>query len=154
VSRLVLLLLAGALAGCWSGPTTGPDEIKWDRQTCERCQMVISERPHAAQIRFVGERRAHAFDDLGCALIWLAARSDGQDAPQVEVWVRDAEDERWIDGLHAHYGRGRQTPMQYGWAVADQGVSLDEVQSRVREAERQRHGEASQWKIRSDGSGG
>ena len=95
--------LVGPMAGCWQSPSTGPGEIHWDRQTCERCQMVISQRRHAVQVRAKGDHRAHAFDDLGCALLWLdeeglpAGRDSGGDSLH-EIWVKGPHGSEWIDG--------------------------------------------------------
>jgi copper chaperone NosL len=134
VSSIAVLLVA-----CWQSPTTGPGEIHWDRQACERCQMVISERRHAVQIRALGERRTHAFDDLGCALLWLDEQGlPADEEPRTEFWVRDPVGPGWIDGHDAHFEDGFSTPMAYGFGAAERGISLGEVQLRVREAERRR----------------
>jgi len=140
-----MLLAFALLAACWRSPTTGPGELKWDRQTCERCQMVISERRHAAQTRTVGDRRVHSFDDLGCALLWLDEQGLLAGAPEEEIWVRDQAGAQWVDAHGAHFESGQLTPMQYGWATASEGAALSVVHERVREAERQR---------RSQGPGG
>jgi len=133
------ILIAVLLAGCWSGSNTGPGEIHWDRQTCEHCQMVISERRHAVQIRKTGVRRTHAFDDLGCALLWLEEQGllAGSDE-EPEIWVRAAADGDWIDARTARFETGLATPMAYGFGVADRGLSLGEVQTEVIETERRR----------------
>jgi len=64
--------------------------------------------------------RLHFFDDLGCALLWLTARTeDGEPASHhSELWVRDAANERWIDGFAARYEGGHRTPMGYGFAAS------------------------------------
>jgi hypothetical protein len=138
------------VTACGQGSATGPEAIHWDRQTCEHCQMVISDRVDAAEIRLPGERRVHAFDDLGCALLWLdhqgllGKSTPGADAAKVseaaEVWVRDATGSRWIDGRQARYAGGFSTPMAYGYGVAEEGESLDAIRLRIREAERGRRG--------------
>ncbi|MCP4039436.1 MAG: protein NosL [bacterium] len=132
------------LAACWQSPTTGPSKIHWDRQTCEHCQMVISEKRHAAQIRVPGESTAHAFDDLGCALLWLDEQAASSGEPRHEVWVRDPAETQWIDGHTAHFRGGMSTPMAYGFGTAQEGISLDVVRDRVREAERHRRSGTSE----------
>ena len=132
-------LIAFFLAGCWPSSNTGPGEIHWDRQTCERCQMVISERRHAVQIRELGERQTHAFDDLGCALLWLEEQgllAGSDEGP--EVWARATADGDWIDARAARFETGLTTPMGYGFGVADTGISLSEVQAQTIETERRR----------------
>ena len=121
--RLALLHLVSAgalavsLAGCSGDPGTGPVEVKWDRDTCVRCNMVLSDPAHSAQVRYTpvdGSRsRVHLFDDIGCALLWLG-QQPWRDERGVEVWVNDHRDGAWIDARTAHYVRGRITPMQYG----------------------------------------
>ena len=49
---LALLPLAGTLlGGCEKDPNSGPVDVKWDRQVCERCSMILSDTRYAAQIR-------------------------------------------------------------------------------------------------------
>jgi hypothetical protein len=138
---LILALLVSGPTACWQSPSTGPGEIKWDRQTCERCQMVISERRFATQVRETGQRRIHAFDDVGCALLWLDENDLSHSESAAEVWVRDAAGTQWIDGHRAYFESGLLTPMQYGFAPAVEGLLLRAVHERVREEERRRRSE-------------
>jgi nitrous oxide reductase accessory protein NosL len=136
VSTVIMLIL---LAGCGQGSVAGPGDIHWDRQTCEHCQMVISEQRHAVQIRMLGARQTHAFDDLGCALLWLeeqGLRAGGGERP--EIWVKGSTASDWIDAHGAQFEAGLSTPMAYGFGVAEHGISLGEVETQVRETERQR----------------
>lgn len=101
--------------------------------------MVISERRHAVQIRLPGDRQPHAFDDLGCGLLWL----EGQElrtanVEGLEVWVKESATGDWIDARGAKFEEGLTTPMAYGFGVASSGLSLAEVQLAVRETERRR----------------
>lgn len=105
------------LAACSGDPGTGPVEVKWDRDVCTRCNMVLSDRQHAAQVRYAptdGSRgRVNRFDDLGCAVLWLD-QQPWRDQSGVEFWVTDHRDGSWIDARGAWYVTGRLTPMQYG----------------------------------------
>ncbi len=115
ISFLVFLYLL-ALTGCSGDPGTGPVEIKWDRDVCSRCNMVLSDRNHAAQIRFqnAGTRQTvWKFDDLGCALLWLD-KQPWRDDPDAEIWVSEHAGGNWIDARTAHYVTGQLTPMEYG----------------------------------------
>ncbi len=127
---------------CGDGSHTGPGRIHWDRQTCEHCQMVISEHRHAVQIRISGQRNTHAFDDLGCALLWLdefeeKAPSAGNEG-EVEIWARDPSGTNWIDGRNSRFEGEQSTPMAYGFSSAEAGFEFEEVRALVREKERRR----------------
>ena len=113
--RLLALTLTLLLAAC-GDPGTGAVDVKWDRDTCVRCRMVLSDRHHAAQVRVKtpeGRSRAYPFDDLGCALIWLQDQPGGDD-PATEIWVSDWRTGNWIDASTAYYVPSQITPMEYG----------------------------------------
>jgi hypothetical protein len=103
--------------------------------------MVLSERRFAAQVRDSQKRKLHRFDDIGCALLWLAARepeaSLARDSELPEVWVMDPSGEKWVDARTTRFGAGFQTPMGYGFAAVEgdspQSVELAEL-SRLIEA--------------------
>lgn len=111
---LLLALLVGACSG---GPETGPAEVKWDRDTCARCSMVLSDRHHSAQVRATPEpgkrSKVYLFDDIGCALIWLEEKPWRDDA-KTEIWVNDHRNGEWIEARSAYYLVGQVTPMEYG----------------------------------------
>ena len=65
---IAMLLL---LSACSKTPETGPVEVKWDRDACERCRMVLSDRNFAAEVRGGEKGEIFKFDELGCALHWL-----------------------------------------------------------------------------------
>lgn len=115
VRRLLLLGLL-LLTGCSGDPGTGPVDVKWDRDACDRCRMVLSDRHHSAQIRGgpVGEKaKVYLFDDLGCAVIWLDDQP-WRANPAIEIWVNDHRNGEWIDARKAWYVTGQTTPMAYG----------------------------------------
>ncbi len=97
--------------------------------------MVISERRHAVQTRTPGHHTAHAFDDLGCALLWVDEQGLAESDPPQEVWVRDAKDSQWISASSAQFESGFPTPMAYGFATTDHGVALEAVREQIRTAE-------------------
>lgn len=112
----VYLLIAFVLSACSGDPRTGAVEPKWDRDTCERCRMVLSDRFHSAQVRYGapgGRSRVQLFDDIGCAVIWLRDKP-WRDDPATEIWVNDHRTGAWIDARTATYLKGQQTPMEYG----------------------------------------
>lgn len=114
-TRILTLALSLLITAC-GDPGTGPVDIKWDRVSCARCRMVLSDRHHAAQVRVKtpnGHSQAYPFDDLGCALIWLEGQPEGGD-PAIEIWVNDWRTGDWIDARTAAYVPNQVTPMQYG----------------------------------------
>ncbi len=141
VSTLVILLL-----GC-SPADDGPAKVKWDRDVCDRCQMMLSEKKYAAQIRvFPPERPSQVFkfDDFGCAVLWLDNLSGSQmtwkDDPKTQFWVMDYQTEKWIDAKTAYYIKAQKTPMNYGLGAREQqqqnALDFAQAQQHVREVER------------------
>jgi copper chaperone NosL len=102
-------------SGCGQ-PTSGPVEVKWGRDTCDYCGMVIDEPRFAAQLRAGPTRKVYKFDDLGDAVLFLA-KQDWADHPDNEVWVGDMDSGKWIDGLKAFYLGGQRTPMAHGFGA-------------------------------------
>jgi len=128
---LTLLLLVA----CSAPPDSGPVEVKWDRDVCERCSMVLSDRLHSAQVRATPEpgkhSRVYKFDDIGCALIWLQDKP-WRDNPKTEIWVTDHRSGAWIDARSAYYLLGQVTPMEYGLGAQSEAAqgSLNFEQAR------------------------
>jgi hypothetical protein len=121
----VLYLLLALLCACTGDPGTGPVEVEWEHDTCERCTMVLTDRLHSAQVRHhpPGESsRVYLFDDLGCALIWLEDKP-WKDDPATEIWVTDHRNGTWIDAHSAHYVGGQETPMLYGLGAQPEPVA-------------------------------
>ncbi|MCB1963599.1 MAG: protein NosL [Rhodocyclaceae bacterium] len=109
---LALLPLAGTLlGGCEKDPNSGPVDVKWDRQVCERCSMILSDTRYAAQIRDP-QGTVHYYDDFGCAIFDL--RKQGWDEAKIEFWVTDYKTGRWTSAYKARYVPERTTPMGYG----------------------------------------
>jgi len=110
------LLFVFLLAGCSGEDATGPGDVRWDRESCTRCAMAVSDRHYSAQVRggTTGlKTRLYKFDDIGCAVVWL----DGQpwkDNARTEIWVTDQLSGEWIDARLASYVTGKVTPMDYG----------------------------------------
>ena len=127
----VLTPIAALLAAC--GRSTMPEgmaEIKWDRDTCVRCKMVLSDRRFAAQVRGGPKDENFKFDDIGCVAFWLKAQPWGNDAA-ARIWVADAgsrgNEVQWLDARRAWYLGGKSSPMGYnfGAVAAAQPGSLD-----------------------------
>ncbi len=126
------LLFVSLLAwSCTTGSSAGPAEVKYDRDACTACGMVISEKEYATEVRGPGGQ-AMKFDDLGCALSWLE-RQPFKDDPSTQIWVT-GENGEWVDGRTARYASGKVTPMAYGFAPsAGGGLELDDVRAQLRQ---------------------
>lgn len=117
-NRLRLFALAALpfLPACTRDPDHGPGKVHWDRDTCERCGMAVSDRHYAAQVRGGPKREAFKFDDIGCALFWLKEQP-WADAAETEIWVNDFRSGEWLDARKAHYLPGKTSPMAYGFGA-------------------------------------
>jgi len=122
---------AAALGACGKQDSwpEGMVEIKWDRDTCVRCNMVISDPRFAAQLRGGDKNTAFKFDDIGCLVFWLrgkAAQHAWMAEPATRMWVADSTDMRgatWLDAHRAHYLGGRLSPMGYNFAAVRDAAS-------------------------------
>ena len=133
---LVASALLG-LSGCSGDPGTGPAEIKWDRDACERCRMVLSDRHYSAQVRVFPEgkrSKVFDFDDIGCATLWLEEQP-WKDDPRTEIWVTDHRTGQWIDARSATYVKEKITPMEYGLGAqsepAPDGLDFEQAKRHI-----------------------
>ena len=99
--------------------STGPGEIHWDRDTCERCSMVISDPYFAAQIRDP-MKKLHKFDDFGDAVFFLEHQNWAE--ASIEFWIADSRDGRWLDARKVRYVGGKRTLMLYGFGAVAEAV--------------------------------
>ncbi len=137
-AALTLGLLAAA---CTGQGKDGPVEVKFDRDACRACSMIISDRHFVAEVRGGERREVSKFDDIGCALKWLDAQPFAAD-PSTQVWVAQAGDGAWLDARQARYLSGKTSPMGYGFAAAggaDAGVGFEAMRDQVRAFAQRRH---------------
>lgn len=125
--------LAALLAACGRGGwPEGMVEIKWDRDTCTRCGMALSDRRYAAEVRGGPKDKIFKFDDIGCVAFWLKTQPWGAEAA-TRIWVADstsrADAVKWLDARKAQYVGGKTSPMGYnfGAVAAAQPGSFDFV---------------------------
>lgn len=121
---LALTPIAAALSACGAKGDwpEGMTEIKWDRDTCVRCNMVISDRRFAAQMRGGDKNTVFKFDDIGCLVFWLRDKAQQFPwiaAPATHMWVADAlaKNAQWVDPRKAQFLGGRTSPMGYNFAA-------------------------------------
>lgn len=126
------LALGVVLAACTQSGE-GPARIAWDRDTCRGCGMALSDHHFAVQVRGGPKNSLEKFDDLGCALKWLA-KQPWANEPSTHVWVTSTVDGAWLDARVAHYVDGQHSPMAYGWgavAATEKGIGFDELKVRL-----------------------
>ena len=114
----VTLLVAVSFFGCNKKSSNGIEAIHWDRDMCQRCKMVVSERRYAAEIIDPDSGKAYKFDDIGCAVLWLKEEHIPW-SNRAKIWVTDAKSGKWIDARSAKYTDDSITPMAYGIAAFD-----------------------------------
>jgi len=128
-------------AACSREPETGPVDVRFDRDTCDHCRMVLSDPRFAAEIRYFppgkGSKVAK-FDDIGCAVTWLQEQPFAADE-KTEIWVIDYRNKEWIDARTATYVPMKSTPMEYGLgaqsdAVAN-GLNFEQAKQKIAEVE-------------------
>jgi hypothetical protein len=117
--------LVAALSGCKKeGWPAGMREIKWDRDTCSRCSMVISDRRFAAEIVGGPQDTVFKFDDPGCLAFWLKEKADKypwlNDAA-TRLWLADfnsknRDEMAWLEAKRAYF-ISRTSPMGYNFAA-------------------------------------
>ncbi|MDP2878180.1 MAG: nitrous oxide reductase accessory protein NosL [Sulfuricella sp.] len=135
LARITLLgAMALLLAACSRAPETGPVEVKWDRDTCKRCSMAISDRHYAVEVRGGPKNQVFKFDDIGCAVHWLKGQPWGNE-PATEIWVTDFRSGKWLDARAAHYVAGKATPMAYGFGASGEAlpgsIGFEEVRKQL-----------------------
>ena len=129
------------LPACSGEPETGPVEVKWDQDNCERCRMMLSDRNFAAQIRYFPEdkrSRVVKFDDIGCAVLWIKDQQWNND-PKTQIWVVDHSSGEWIDARKATYLRKNNSPMGYDLGAQSEtdsdGLNFDQAIDHIEQVE-------------------
>ncbi len=112
---LLVLLLVLLLTGCGE-IDTGAKDIKFDREICERCKMIVSDRKYAAQTVNPDTGKRYYWDDIGCAVLWFDEQGIDWEEKAI-TYVTDAESGEWVNVQDAFWVRGEITPMDYGWAA-------------------------------------
>jgi len=115
-TKLFIYSLLLFIMACSEKADTGPVEVKFDRDSCEQCRMMISDRFHVAQVRGGEKHQAYNFDDIGDAITWLEQQPWKTDS-KTEIWVADHRTAKWLDARFAWYVREKHTPMNYGYSA-------------------------------------
>ena len=143
--HILLSFLFLLLSACSQEETSGPGEVRWDRETCVHCSMAIGDRHYAEQVRGgpAGEKnKLYKFDDIGCAVIWLE-KQPWQDDPRTEIWVTDYRNGEWIDARKASYVKGKISPMNYGLGaqaeVTEGALDYSQATAHIMMGEKEHH---------------
>jgi nitrous oxide reductase accessory protein NosL len=127
--NIVKLLFFGFIilinfAGCEKKEiSTELHAVHWDRDMCERCKMVTSDRHHAVQVINPKNGKSYMFDDIGCTLLWF----DDEKIvwkDKAKIWITDVDTGKWIDARAAFYDTNNITPMAYGFAAHEKTKSI------------------------------
>ncbi len=110
---IAIFIVAIFLSSCTEKNPEEMSKIHWDRDMCERCKMLISEKHFAVQIINTKTRKAYMFDDLGCAVLWFKEEEKNW-FKEAKVWIADASNTKFIDAKEAFYTKENLTPMGYG----------------------------------------
>ena len=140
---LLLTPLATALSGCTDDKwPEGMKSIIWDRDTCVRCNMAISDRRFAAEMRGGPKDTVFKFDDPGCLVFCLEEKRERfpwMAEAATRMWVADynskSRDEMiWHDPRKVRYIT-RTSPMGYNYAAAadsaTDSVSFEEMRQQT-----------------------
>jgi hypothetical protein len=119
---LVTLVLLG-LSGCEREITDELKKVHWDRDMCERCKMVVSDRTHGVQVIDLQTGRSYMFDDIGCMVLWFRDENITW-APQAKIWITDTVTAKWINAREALYDTNNITPMAYGFAAHENNSTI------------------------------
>ncbi|WP_052433524.1 nitrous oxide reductase accessory protein NosL [Sulfurospirillum arsenophilum] len=122
-----LLLMTILVCGCDSKIDLSPKKIHWDRDMCERCKMVLSDRKFSAQVINPDNGKNYVFDDIGCVILWFQENSIAWKEHAV-IWVNDAKTGEWIDARKAFYDVANITPMAYGFGAHVKSEDIKEGQ--------------------------
>ncbi len=113
---LLLLLTLFTFTACQDKKNNELAKIHWDRDMCERCVMVLSEKNYAVQIENPVTKKKHKFDDIGCVVLWFKeTKQDWFDT--AKIWVKDEKTQKWINARESLWTYGNITPMNYGLAA-------------------------------------
>ncbi|MBE0513362.1 hypothetical protein [Sulfurimonas sp.] len=137
---ILFSLLVFMFLGCEKGDSNGPAKINWDRDMCDRCVMVISDRKHALQLKDPNTRRVYKFDDIGCMALWFIEENI-EYKESAAIWITDAYTGEWINAREAFYTTNNITPMAFGFSAyeskeyikaGEEVIAYDEVLKRIK----------------------
>lgn len=121
-------VLALLFIGCDKTKVDGVAELHWDRDMCDRCVMVLSDRKSALQLRDPQTHKLYKFDDIGCLALWFNEEHISY-KDSVKIWITDATTGEWIDARSAYYTADNTTPMGFGFVAHKSKDALKDIQT-------------------------
>lgn len=120
------------------GCTEKENKVHWDRDMCERCKMVVSDRKNTVRMEIPITKKYFVFDDIGC-FIWWQKEQNKKWIDGTKVVINDSQTGEWIDMKSALYTAGNLSPMGYGFWAYKKGtepkdkevLGYDEVRKRI-----------------------
>lgn len=125
--RVFLLSLSFLFLGCQEQKVDEATQLHWDRDMCDRCVMVISDRKNALQLRDPQTKKLYKFDDIGCMALWFKEEKISY-KDSVKIWITDAKSGEWIDARAAYYTTQNTTPMAFGYSAYKSKEALGDVE--------------------------
>lgn len=116
MKNLLYVFVVLFFASCSSEDINKASTLHWDRDMCDRCVMVISDRKNAVQLRDPKTKKLYKFDDIGCMALWFREQNI-EYKDNVKIWITDAKTGEWIDAKEAFYTTENSTPMAYGFSA-------------------------------------
>lgn len=124
---LGLFMLAALAGACGRRGEPEPPNIRYGRDVCAECGMVIGDERFAAAASAAGGEPV-LFDDIGCLAIYRQKRRPDWAA----VWVHDYETRGWVRAESARFLLSSRIRSPMGWGLAAFG---DEARARIRQGE-------------------
>jgi len=114
---LYIFVVISLFTGCDKQVKTGLHEVHWDRDMCERCKMVVSDRKNTGQVIDPKTGKSYMFDDLGCLVLWFKDENIDWENKAI-IYITDIKTGKFIDARKAWYDtNSSRTPMDYGFGA-------------------------------------
>ena len=126
IKKFSLLLLILFIGCSNSKDSSSMKKIHWDRDMCEYCKMVVSDRSYAVEVINPKTNRYYLFDDIGCTILWFKESKIAWEKDAI-IYISDAKSQKFINAKEAYYTLGKLTPMDYGFSAYK---SKDEVKAK------------------------
>lgn len=108
----LVIAVAVVATACGTADASGPPEIRYGRDICVECNMIISEQRFAAAYR-LADGTAKKFDDVGDMVIHLDRTGD----EPTDTWVHDFNTEEWVEATAAYFVPTRSVASPMGHSI-------------------------------------